>query len=70
MKGHTSARTYAGTSNSDTLSIRVLRLEVIMQNKEEEYCFSKTLMREVNMNHIQVSKQVFTSLRTSLAAGI
>ena len=41
-----------------------------MQSKEEEDCFSKTLMREVNMNHTQVSKQVFTLLSTSLAAAI
>lgn len=49
MRGHISARTLAWTSNSDSLNIIVLRLEEIMQSEEEEYCFSDTLVREVNV---------------------
>ena len=39
-------RTLMQTSNPDTLKIKVLRLEVIMQSKEEENCFSNTLVRK------------------------
>lgn len=49
LRGHISARTLAWTSNPDSLNIIALRLEEIMQSEEEEYCFSNTLVREVNV---------------------
>lgn len=56
LRGQISTGTLAWTSNSDTLNMEVLRLEVIMISKEEGACLSSTLGREVNMNHTQVIK--------------